>query len=69
MISDHLDLNASNCLQMFNELRAVAEQQGIYNIGEKTLRQIQGKLTHVRQSASIYEAFYKRQIEVNWFSS
>lgn len=68
MISANIDLNASNCLEMFNKLRAVAEQQGINNIGEKSLRQLQGKLRQVRKTASIYEAFYKSQIERNWFS-
>lgn len=49
MISEDVDLDATNCLAMFNDLRAVAQQQGINNIGPKSLHQVQGKLTQVRK--------------------
>jgi len=68
MISENEDINARACLSKYNDLRKLALQEGITCIVPKGLREIQGKLTHVRRCANIFETLYKKQIELNWFA-
>jgi hypothetical protein len=69
MISENMDINAKECLVKYDELRQLAAEEGITCLVPKNVHEIQGKLTHVRKCASIFEALFKKQIELNWLQS
>ena len=69
MISENIDINANACLSKYDELCQLAIEEGITCLVPKTLREIQGKLTHVRKCATIFEGLFKKQIELNWLQS
>ena len=68
MSAQDVDLNAQNCLEEYEKLRIEAKQQGIHCLSPKSVSQVQGKVVHVRNCATVFEALYKKQIEANWFS-
>lgn len=68
MISEKLDISAHVCLTKYNELRELALEEGLTCLVPKSLHEIQGKLTHVRRCAAIFEGLFKKQIELNWLS-
>ncbi len=67
MISQNI--NAKKCLVKYDELRQLAAEEGITCLVSKNVHEIQGKLMHVRKCASIFEALFKKQIELNWLQS
>ena len=64
-----MDINAKECLVKYDELRQLAAEEGITCLVPKKVHEIQGKLTHIRKCASIFEGFFKKQIELNWLQS
>ena len=66
IISNDIQLDASNCLQ-YDELRVIAQEEGANCLGPRNMNQVQGKLLHVRRCAAVFEALYKKQIKTNWF--
>ena len=67
MNSKDIHLDASNCLQQYDELCQIAKEEGVTCLGPKNIKQVQGKLLHVFKCAAVYEAMFKKQIEANWF--
>lgn len=67
MTAKNIDLNAESCLKEYDNLRTEAKQQGIHCLSPKSVNQVKGKLVHVRNCATVFEALYKKQIEANWF--
>lgn len=68
MTSEKVDINACVCPSKYNELCKLALQEGIMCLVPKSLHEIQGKLTHVRRCAAIFEILFKKQVELNWLS-
>jgi hypothetical protein len=69
MISENMDINVKECLVKYDELRQLATEEGITCLVSKNVHEIQGKLMHVRKCASIFEALFKKQIELNWLQA
>ena len=67
MIAEGIEIGAHACLSKYNEIRKMSFEEGIKSIYPKNIHQIQGKLIHIRKCASVFEAMYKKQIELNWF--